>query len=139
MNYIRIVILSVLVICTSAAAFAVNNEKMAISFHGIATSPKPNDLPYIAEDIGKTIFFSKNPFISNVNETKYIESIQFIEKEIKINLTKVGEERFHDFTKSNLGKRMAVRINGNIVTAPVIRSVIAHGGMLLPASVLERK
>ena len=135
MNYIKIVILSILVICTASTVFAESNDKITISFHGVVASPAPDDIPYQTKDNNETIFVSKTPTISD----EYIDNIQYTDEYIKVKLTKEGDKLFYDFTKANLGKRMVVMINGKIATAPVIRSPIIGGGALLPANLLEGK
>jgi hypothetical protein len=134
-NYrIRVFIVSILIVCSSATTFADDIPDLSISFHGVTTSPSPDDIPYQTTDNHETIFVSKTPIISGES----IDSIKYIDEFIKVKLTKEGDKLFYDFTKANLGKRMVVMINGKIATAPIIRSPIIGGGTLLPANILSK-
>jgi preprotein translocase subunit SecD len=42
-------------------------------------------------------------------------------------LTQEGKARFAALTRANIGRRLAILVNGTLVSAPVIRSEIAEG------------
>jgi preprotein translocase subunit SecD len=51
--------------------------------------------------------------------------------EIEIAFTEQGQQRFAEVTGQNIGKRLAIIIDGRLYSAPVIRSVISGGkGMI---------
>ena len=47
--------------------------------------------------------------------------------EIEIAFTEKGQQRFAEVTGENIGKRLAIIIDGRLYSAPVIRSVISGG------------
>lgn len=51
--------------------------------------------------------------------------------EIEIALTEEGQRRFAEVTGQNIGKRLAIIIDGQIYSAPAIRSVISGGTCLI--------
>jgi preprotein translocase subunit SecD len=51
--------------------------------------------------------------------------------EILVKLTPAGAERFAKITKESIGKRLAIVSNGKILSAPVIRTEIAGGSLVI--------
>jgi preprotein translocase subunit SecD len=54
--------------------------------------------------------------------------------EISITFTEEGRKRFADVTRKNIGKRLAILIDGKVQSAPVIRSEIPGGKALITGS-----
>jgi preprotein translocase subunit SecD len=48
-------------------------------------------------------------------------------RQIDFSLTPKGKEQFAEITRENIGKRLAIVIDGQLITAPVIRSPITDG------------
>jgi len=46
------------------------------------------------------------------------------QSEIEFELSKAGQKRFAEVTRQNIGKRLAIIIDGQVYSAPVIRSEI---------------
>lgn len=55
-------------------------------------------------------------------------------REISITFTEEGRKRFADVTRKNIGKRLAILIDGKVQSAPVIRSEIPGGKALITGS-----
>ncbi|MGA3285589.1 MAG: hypothetical protein ABSD57_14170 [Verrucomicrobiota bacterium] len=47
--------------------------------------------------------------------------------QIDFSLTAEGKKRFAEITRQNIGKRLAIVIDGQLITAPTIQSVITSG------------
>jgi RNA polymerase sigma factor (sigma-70 family) len=48
-------------------------------------------------------------------------------QQIDFTLTKIGQEQFAKLTRENIGRRLAIVVDGKVVSAPVIRSEIPNG------------
>jgi RNA polymerase sigma factor (sigma-70 family) len=90
---------------------------------------------------GDTLHVNKTPLldytaIRSVNVTKNAESG---EPEIHADLSDEGRELFAAVTKENLNKRLAIVMNGQLYRAPVIRSEIADGKVLITGNFTEEE
>lgn len=52
-------------------------------------------------------------------------------KEISIKLIKADGERFHEFTKAHVGKKIAIMIGDRVQIAPVLMEAISGGSIIL--------
>jgi preprotein translocase subunit SecD len=50
---------------------------------------------------------------------------------VRVTLTEQGKERFAKLTEGSVGKRLAIVVDGKILSAPVIQERIAVGAMVL--------
>ena len=50
---------------------------------------------------------------------------------VRVTLTEKGKERFASLTERSVGKRLAIVVNGKIVSAPVVREKIAGGEVVV--------
>lgn len=57
--------------------------------------------------------------------------------EIEVTFTPKGRKRFAEVTRHNINKRLAILINGRIISAPVIRSEISGGTALISGNFTE--
>lgn len=51
--------------------------------------------------------------------------------ELFINLTNTGSTKFAEVTKANIGKPLAIIINGKLLTAPIIQTEITDGKLMI--------
>jgi preprotein translocase subunit SecD len=51
--------------------------------------------------------------------------------EVLVTLTEKGKERFARLTEGSIGKRLAVVVDGKIVAAPVVRTKISGGSLVI--------
>ena len=57
--------------------------------------------------------------------------------QIEVELSEVGSELFAEITKANINKRLAIVLDGQLYSAPVIRSEIPGGKVLVTGSFTE--
>ena len=81
------------------------------------------------EDGSEDAIVSKRIILSGENllDAKPRMDNQTNETVVSFNLDRVGAKRFAKATTSGVGKRLAIILDGKIVSAPVIRSVIVSG------------
>ncbi len=88
----------------------------AISFHSMAPKTQSEAIQHRVDD--KTVVsFSKQPFIGNND----IKGVEVTDTATVVKLTQEGDKKLLSYTRANVGKRLALMINGKIVSAPVIR------------------
>src|ERR1044071_728498 len=58
---------------------------------------------------------------------------------ILVKLTEKGKERFAAVTEQSIGKRLAVIVDGKIVTAPVVRTKIPGGSMVVSGNMTAKE
>ncbi len=63
----------------------------------------------------------------DLKNTSVVTNTAFNQTEIEFELTTAGQKRFAEVTRQNIGKRLAIIIDGKVCSAPVIRSEIAGG------------
>ncbi len=110
----------------------------------------------VTADTKEDLYVQKNPVIT-LNEISYAKAIEpepvpehiknNFEKmgiknaeslpEITLNLNATGKEKFAEITSRNVGKRMAIFIDGKLFVAPVIREPILGGSLAIICDSLE--
>jgi preprotein translocase subunit SecD len=88
---------------------------------------------------GETLYVRKTPLldytaISSATVTK--NTLTGI-PQIEVEFSDVGRELFAQITKDNLNKRLAIVLDGHLLSAPVIRSEISGGSVQLTGSFSE--
>lgn len=87
-----------------------------------------------AKFIGYRTFLAREPVIVDDRDvTKATLALRDGEPEITIELGKAGAALFADVTREWQGKRIAILVDGLVVTAPMVKSEIRGGRVLLQA------
>jgi preprotein translocase subunit SecD len=58
---------------------------------------------------------------------------------VLVTLTEKGKERFASVTEGSIGKRLAIVVDGKIVAAPVIRTKIPGGSLVVSGNFTEKE
>lgn len=124
---IRIGAMLVFVVCSaSIVAYDATTEKPGISFR-LAELERSDDLTEaVVPNDGPTIFLHRE----NVLTDKEVTSVTFGRDEnggvdVTIQIEAAAAKRLAAATKAHLGKRMAILLDGKVITAPVVRSEIS--------------
>ncbi|MEP4050974.1 MAG: hypothetical protein ABJN22_01885 [Litorimonas sp.] len=85
-----------------------------------------------ADQMGKPLYIKLPPLI----DKSCLETIEAVTNDLNdaalsINLTPDCGKKFGRFTARHVGKRMALTINGKMITAPFLRTAITDGGLLI--------
>ncbi|MEO6848754.1 MAG: hypothetical protein ABI443_13500 [Chthoniobacterales bacterium] len=72
------------------------------------------------------IFVNKDALLTNAQVAK-ASVLDGDPARLRIQLTEEGAKKFEEITKMSLNKRLAIQINGVLVSAPTVRSVVTGG------------
>jgi preprotein translocase subunit SecD len=87
-------------------------------------------------DVQKTVPFD----LSAVKSATVIENIRYNGLfQVEVTLTDEARKRFADFSRQNVGKRIACIIDGQLDSAPVLKSEISDGKVWVGSSDSEQK
>ncbi|MEO8204643.1 MAG: hypothetical protein ABI615_00580 [Chthoniobacterales bacterium] len=116
---------------------ALASDKAIFILSRVAESPtsETREMPLRYGSSVENILVDQNPLL---NDT-HIASALLIEGppvRIQIKLTPEGREKLEGITKYSIGKRLAIQMNGQLVSAPTIRSEVS-GGVLEIAGNLD--
>jgi len=100
---------------------------VSIEYRAVLSEPD-GSTPYTLKDTEESLYLSDQVVIDETHFVRvYVEpAITGEGFDIQISLNEVGAEKMIAFTKANIDKRLAIVIDGELVNAPVIRSVIAY-------------
>jgi preprotein translocase subunit SecD len=99
-----------------------------IEFRVADTQEVPGAQPVQFE--GQTLYLDPEVVISNsdiASVSPYSQSGKFL---VSLKFKEEGARRLNEVTQKNLGKRMAVLLDGKVLMAPVIQSAIGDSAML---------
>lgn len=118
---------------TAKLTFHLLNENMPYPDTGTQSVP-PGTMRLKAED-GTQYAILKNVLISGEMLANASTGInQYGQPVVNIRFNNVGSKKFGDITKENVGKPFAIVLDGKVLTAPVIRSVILGGSAEISGS-----
>lgn len=88
---------------------------------------------------GRVVFLSATPVL----DTRQIESAQIAESEfgngIRLILTDEGRTLLHEVTAANVGRIMAIVIDGEVISAPIIRDAMDTSQVLVTGSLTDEE
>jgi preprotein translocase subunit SecD len=86
----------------------------------------------IEDESRQKIYLHKEAVITNkdIAEARVVRSQTGASYDIEIELTDEAAERFSKVTAENIGKSLAVILDGKVLSAPVIMSQISRNGVL---------
>jgi preprotein translocase subunit SecD len=89
----------------------------------------------------KTFHLNKTPLMdyTAIRLATVIKNASSGEPEINIELSDEGRELFAAITKENIDKRLAIVVNGEVYSAPVIRSEISDGKAQISGNFTEEE
>ncbi len=84
------------------------------------------------EDGSEEVFVSKRIIISGENliDAKPVMDNQNNQTVVSFNLDRAGAKRFGKATSTGIGKRLAIVLDGKIISAPVVRETISGSGQI---------
>ena len=107
------------------------NEKVVLEFR-IAEDEPAADLTEIAFEPTGEIFYLHNEVLINQND---VASSTVVEQQgrpaVELILTSEGTKKFRELTAQNVGKRCGMVLNGNLLSAPIIRDTISVGRAII--------
>ena len=89
---------------------------------------------------GETLYVQKKPLLDHTAiSSASVEKNALGSPVISVQFSDVGTELFAQITKENLNKRLAIVLNGQLYSAPVIKSEISGGKAQISGSFTEEE
>jgi preprotein translocase subunit SecD len=106
--------------------------RVIIEFRLAESSPSDDLQEVVLEGTSEKLYLHKEIIISNkdVVAARPIPSFTPRSFDIEIEFSDEGAERISRASTENIGKRIAILIDGKVVVAPVLRSSISHKAVL---------
>jgi preprotein translocase subunit SecD len=125
-----IIFLSILFACSE-------NENVTLEFR-IAEDEPAADLTEIVFEPTGEIFYLQNEVLVKQYD---VESASVLTQQgrpaVELILTSEGTKKFKELTANNVGKRCAMILNGELLSAPVIRDTISGGRAIITGNFTE--
>ncbi len=121
---------------TARLEFKMVNEAMSVQQALGGAMPEDSEVLYQRQENKETGEISKNSFLLKKRTVLTGETLtsaevrydsEFNEPYVAISFNSVGAALFHQITGENIGKRMAIVLDDNVYSAPVIQDVIPGG------------
>ena len=128
--------LGLLLACSIAGCASVQREArppVRVEFRLAELRPGPGLTEMTAAGSGRKVYVHKEVELSNSDIAGAVVRQVTSRPEIRITLTTAGEEKLAKLTQENLGRRLALVVDGALLSAPVIRSKI-HGVAVIVGS-----
>jgi preprotein translocase subunit SecD len=87
----------------------------------------------ISSNDGKSIYLTARPLLTNNDFTHANVSLTEGQFVLNLDMTAEGAQRVQTFTGNNVGKEMALLVNGRLIRTPKIRDSIVGNGFLIGA------
>jgi len=90
---------------------------------------------------GETLYVQKTPLLDHtaISSAAVTKNTSTGVPQIDVEFSDVGRELFAQITKENLNKRLAIVLDGQLLSAPVIKSEISGGSVQLTGSFTEEE
>jgi preprotein translocase subunit SecD len=115
-------------------------EEITLEFRLVHEGPGKKAIEVPNRKTGKTIYVSKKVALSNedIEKVEVVPDL-YMDPEVAIFFTKEGKRKLTGITQNNVGRRMALLLNGEVITAPTIRSRIASGRLVIAGEFEENE
>jgi preprotein translocase subunit SecD len=119
-----IIFLSILFGCT-------DNKKVKLEFHIAEDEPAADLTEMVFKPTGE-IFYLHNEILVNQYDVESAAVVNQQERPaVELILTSEGAKKFEELTAQNIGKRCAMMLNGELLSAPTIRDTISGGRAII--------
>ena len=115
-----------------------SSESVTVSFRLASLTPL-KDYDEVSDGTGSTLYVARRTIISDMDiaRAKTERNPTTGNLDILIYMTTDGEKKFADLTGANVGAKLAIFINGKLMSAPVIRERISEGVVLITGDALS--
>ena len=114
----------------SHAAYT-QKQQATLEFHLAANAPTDNWTKHAVPDADEPVFVAPKPVLTG----RDIEKVSFFKDQtgrpaVGFTLTDEGSAKMWKATSQNIGKRLAILLDGKVVSAPIISSGIKKEGVI---------
>jgi preprotein translocase subunit SecD len=119
-----LIFLLILLVCSEP-------EKVELEFHIAEDHPDPDLTEIVFEPTGD-IFYLHNEVLVNQFDVEFAAVVmQQGQPAVELILTSEGAKKFKELTAQNVGKRCGMVLNGELLSAPIIRDTISGGRAII--------
>jgi len=106
--------------------------RVILEFRLAETSPSEGLREVTIDDTNEKLYLHKDVIISNkdVAAARAIPSLTPRSFDIEIEFTEGGADRISRVSAENIGKRIAILMDGKVIVAPILRSAISHKAVI---------
>jgi preprotein translocase subunit SecD len=124
--HLRIVVITVLSACGFACANGPREvaEGVSVEFHAASSESFPGGLETFDEQ-GKRLFVDPVPRLTARDVRKVFLPLSGMSDGVMMDFTTEGSARLRRFTREQSSKRIAILVNGRVVSAPLVQGEIA--------------
>lgn len=109
-----------------------------LTFNSASETPKPGYFKMSKSGGKRSIYVSKEVLLSNTD----IKSAHVIKgpygSQIEIQFTNIGSERFKSVTARNIMKPLAILLDGELLSAPIVREKISGGRAVISGYLTDK-
>ena len=127
-NFILVLLLLSVPACNESETVKINSLEFRIA----ETEPADSLEEFTMKQTGEIFYLHKSSGISasHIAATKISERNE--SEAIEITFNDEGKELFAELTRNNIGNRIGMILNGELVSAPVVQAEIPNGKALVP-------
>jgi preprotein translocase subunit SecD len=135
----KLIHLSVFLILFACSGTPQQPEKAILEIRLAENEPGEGLIEVVFESSGETFYL--HPEVVLTNEEIAAASVSLWEDRpvVDLTLTESGKEKFAEFTRANVGKRAAILVDSELVTAPIIKAPILEGRAIINGDFTEQE
>ena len=131
----KVFALSIIAILSGCATTQSRNTSVTVEFRPGSQEPEAGLTAMMLPGSGKQIYISEHVVLSNSDiDSAAVGLDPNGQPMISIVFTKAGAERFAEVTEQNIGKPLAILIDGELLSAPIIQESILGGKAVITGS-----
>jgi len=114
-------------------------EKVRVEFRAAQTEPGEGLIRMTIPGTVQAFYVHNEVLISNADIAWAVVSSWEGRPVVELTLTESGKEKFAQVTKENVGKRMGILVNGELLLVPVIQAPILNGKAVIDGKFTEEE
>ncbi len=114
-------------------------EKVTVEFRPAQTEPVEGWTLMTIPETVQAFYVDNEVLISNADIAWAVVASWEGRPVVELTLTESGKEKFAQVTKENVGKRMGILVNGELVLVPVIQAPILNGKAIIDGKFTEEE
>ncbi len=112
-------------------------DRVTLEFRIAENEPAPGLTEMVFDPTGESFYLHKEVLINESDVDSAIVIVQAGRPAIELLLTAEGTSKFEELTTRNVGKKCGMVLNGQLVSAPIIRAPISVGRAIVAGNFTE--
>jgi preprotein translocase subunit SecD len=106
-------------------------DKVTLEFRIAEEEPAPGLTEMVFSPTGESFYLHSEVLADQSDVDSATVTIQNERPDVELVLTREGAKKFEELTGNNIGKRCGMVLNGQLVSAPIIRATISTGRAII--------